>query len=358
LSVCTWNIYEELRPRRYGVKYKTQLCKNYHLEGHCRFGSRCKFIHDEERIQVGDREFWLISPSENLVRVEVVENPQRATQLKQLLDTDTATYRVDLPSNGTVPTTNGNTSTSSAPPTSTLTTIPTNSLPETTSSIPIVQSTNMKTTIPMNGTINGTNTMELARPTPHTITLPSNTHIPITPQSPSLQQIAETPFYTSTGYFQPATVTSPSTGFPPAPSSTSSPSIPQSPGFLYSNLTGISGISSPGGSVPHTPVGHYFGYGSFSPQVPYSPLGNMRNFVDYIQMAATMENPPLVSPLSSASPSPSGTPIHMSPLVPLTRTLHQTFSLRRASSQPQSQQGSPAGMIRGRTLTTQLPPIS
>jgi len=354
LSVCTWNIYEELRPRRYGVKYKTQLCKNYHLEGHCRFGSRCKFIHDEERIQVGDREFWLISPSENLVRVEVVENPQRATQLKQLLDTDTATYRVDLPSNGTVPTTNGNTSTSSAPPTSTLTTIPTNSLPETTSSIPIVQSTNMKTTIPMNGTINGTNTMELARPTPHTITLPSNTHIPITPQSPSLQQIAETPFYTSTGYFQPATVTSPSTGFPPAPTSTSSPSplnsIPQSPGFLYSNLTGISGITSPGGSVPHTPVGHYFGYGSFSPQVPYSPL-------DYIQMAATMENPPLVSPLSSASPSPSGTPIHMSPLVPLTRTLHQTFSLRRASSQPQSQQGSPAGMIRGRTLTTQLPPI-
>jgi len=74
----------ELRPRHYGLKYKTQECKNYHSEGYCRFGSRCKFIHDEHRIRVANDEFWLVSPSENLVRVEVVENPGRQAELTKL----------------------------------------------------------------------------------------------------------------------------------------------------------------------------------------------------------------------------------------------------------------------------------
>jgi len=76
----------ELRPRHFDVKYKTQLCKNYHKDGNCRFGSRCKFIHDEHRIQVDTNEFWLVSPSENLVRVEIVENAQRRQQLQALVE--------------------------------------------------------------------------------------------------------------------------------------------------------------------------------------------------------------------------------------------------------------------------------
>jgi len=60
---------EQLRSRKFSPKYKTQPCKNYHKHGNCRFGSRCQFVHDEERIQVGDQ-VWLVSPSENLVRIE------------------------------------------------------------------------------------------------------------------------------------------------------------------------------------------------------------------------------------------------------------------------------------------------
>lgn len=80
----------ELRPRHYGLKYKTQECKNYHAEGYCRFGSRCKFIHDEHRIRVAPDEFWLVSPSENLVRVEVVENKMRQAELSKLVSTQNA----------------------------------------------------------------------------------------------------------------------------------------------------------------------------------------------------------------------------------------------------------------------------
>ncbi len=81
----------ELRPRHFDVKYKTQLCKNYHRDTTCRFGPRCKFIRtpvravhraigalrsarrsdDERRIQMDQFEFWLVSPSENIIRVEV-----------------------------------------------------------------------------------------------------------------------------------------------------------------------------------------------------------------------------------------------------------------------------------------------
>lgn len=65
---------EQLRSRKFSPKYKTQPCKNYHKHGNCRFGSRCQFVHDEERIQVGDQ-VWLVSPSENLVRIETVGSP-------------------------------------------------------------------------------------------------------------------------------------------------------------------------------------------------------------------------------------------------------------------------------------------
>lgn len=85
---------QELRPRHFGLKYKTQECKNYHSNGYCRFGSRCKFIHDEHRIRVANDEFWLVSPSENLVRVEVVESPIRQAELVKLFDFEEPTKRL------------------------------------------------------------------------------------------------------------------------------------------------------------------------------------------------------------------------------------------------------------------------
>lgn len=53
----------------------------------CKFASRCKFIHDEYRIQAGAREFWLVCPSEQSIKVEVVDerNKQRLAQLVQLV---------------------------------------------------------------------------------------------------------------------------------------------------------------------------------------------------------------------------------------------------------------------------------
>lgn len=75
----------ELRPRHFDVKYKTQMCKNYHNDGSCRFSSRCKFIHDEHRLQVSEEEFWLVSPAENLVRVEMVNSAARREQLLELV---------------------------------------------------------------------------------------------------------------------------------------------------------------------------------------------------------------------------------------------------------------------------------
>lgn len=84
---------DDLRPRDFGLQYKTERCKNYHgtsggsqPSGYCPFQSRCKFLHDEKRVQVGDSEFWLISPSENLIRVEVVDNRARKEQLMKLVD--------------------------------------------------------------------------------------------------------------------------------------------------------------------------------------------------------------------------------------------------------------------------------
>jgi hypothetical protein len=79
---------EELRPRHFDAKFKTELCTNYHKDGACMFGSRCKFIHDEYRIQGEDNEFWLVSPSENLIRVEMVDrnDTARRAQLQALVN--------------------------------------------------------------------------------------------------------------------------------------------------------------------------------------------------------------------------------------------------------------------------------
>src|SRR4051812_35450275 len=44
------------------------------------------YVDDEHRIQVDTNEFWLVSPSENLVRVEIVENAQRRQQLQALVE--------------------------------------------------------------------------------------------------------------------------------------------------------------------------------------------------------------------------------------------------------------------------------
>lgn len=75
---------EELRYREFDAKYKTELCKMYHLGELCEFNARCKFIHSEYRIRAGTYEFWLVSPDENIVRIEMVD-PQNINRLNQLI---------------------------------------------------------------------------------------------------------------------------------------------------------------------------------------------------------------------------------------------------------------------------------
>ena len=70
----------------YDSKYKTELCKRFHVLGPdgCRFGARCKFLHDELRVKAGDGEYWLCSEREQIVRVEVI--PPHHFHRRQLLD--------------------------------------------------------------------------------------------------------------------------------------------------------------------------------------------------------------------------------------------------------------------------------
>ena len=77
---------EELRPVYYDSKYKTELCKRFHVLGPdgCRFGTRCKFLHDEVRVKAGEGEYWLCSEREQIVRVEVI--PLHHFHRRQLLD--------------------------------------------------------------------------------------------------------------------------------------------------------------------------------------------------------------------------------------------------------------------------------
>ena len=78
--------FEELRPRHYDPKYKTELCKRFHTPGAggCRFGARCKFLHDELRVKAADGEYWLCSEAEAIVRVEVI--PAHHRHRRALLD--------------------------------------------------------------------------------------------------------------------------------------------------------------------------------------------------------------------------------------------------------------------------------
>ena len=98
-------------------RYKTELCRSFHAHGYCAFDSRCKFIHDgrslahtslhtaqpapllcsplpshacsahvlcaEYRVRAGECEYWLVSPSERVVRVELV-NPANTARLALL----------------------------------------------------------------------------------------------------------------------------------------------------------------------------------------------------------------------------------------------------------------------------------
>jgi hypothetical protein len=80
---------QQLRTKDYDIKYKTELCKRYHVLGpnSCKFNNRCKFIHDEVRVKAGECEYWLVCPSENIIKVELVDqrNKQRLQQLEQLV---------------------------------------------------------------------------------------------------------------------------------------------------------------------------------------------------------------------------------------------------------------------------------
>jgi butyrate response factor 1 len=80
---------DELRAKQFDFKYKTELCKRFHSLGpeSCKFGSRCKFLHQEYRIKAGENEYWLVSPEESQIRVEIVHsgNKQRLEQLNQLV---------------------------------------------------------------------------------------------------------------------------------------------------------------------------------------------------------------------------------------------------------------------------------
>jgi hypothetical protein len=80
---------QELRPRAFDPNYKTTNCLNY---PNCPFGSRCKFIHEEFRVEADylQGEYWLISPVERLVRIEIVNenNLQRRKFLQRLVKED------------------------------------------------------------------------------------------------------------------------------------------------------------------------------------------------------------------------------------------------------------------------------
>lgn len=77
--------FGQLRARNFDEKYKTEACRLWHGGLDCPFLSRCKFIHDEYRIQASAYEFWLVSPAEKIVRIEIV-SPSDMSRLKLLQD--------------------------------------------------------------------------------------------------------------------------------------------------------------------------------------------------------------------------------------------------------------------------------
>jgi hypothetical protein len=80
----------ELRSREVDIKYKTELCKNFTSNTSCCYSTRCKYIHDDYRVQVRENEFWLVSPSDNLIRIENVPvgNQARIEQLTELVNSE------------------------------------------------------------------------------------------------------------------------------------------------------------------------------------------------------------------------------------------------------------------------------
>ena len=58
----------ELRGRPFPPNYKTRPCRRFKNCGGCSFEKRCRYLHDEQRVQLGHL-VWLVSPGEKLVRV-------------------------------------------------------------------------------------------------------------------------------------------------------------------------------------------------------------------------------------------------------------------------------------------------
>jgi len=75
---------DDLRPRMFDTRFKTEYCDNYHKAGNCPFGSRCKFIHDDYWEKGPNGEFLLVSPTENVVRIEQPGSRARYKQLEEL----------------------------------------------------------------------------------------------------------------------------------------------------------------------------------------------------------------------------------------------------------------------------------
>lgn len=94
----------ELRSREVDSKYKTELCRNFHglnagapmnspQAGSCWYGNRCRFLHDEFRLRQSANEFWLVAPSDSLIRVERVAPSSTAeARLEQLAELMTSEH--------------------------------------------------------------------------------------------------------------------------------------------------------------------------------------------------------------------------------------------------------------------------
>lgn len=90
---------QQLRPRAFDPNYKTQPCANY---PNCNFTSRCKFVHDEYRVAADEcaGEYWLVSPAERVIRVEIVrpQDKQRKLFLQKLVRQDSQRRQADAAS--------------------------------------------------------------------------------------------------------------------------------------------------------------------------------------------------------------------------------------------------------------------
>ena len=76
----------DIMPRVIQYGYKVSVC-SAHRTGTCQFGVYCRHIHDDFRLRRGEREFWIVYPSDNLIRVEYVaeDDAKRITFLLELL---------------------------------------------------------------------------------------------------------------------------------------------------------------------------------------------------------------------------------------------------------------------------------